>query len=129
MTRRPPGAGKTMMAEAVANELGAMLINISPNRLKGQWGGKNGATKLLHMLYTVAREKKFAPVLVYMDQCEQFFAGGGKKNKSADKDGPSKFKKDLLLYKNALAKEDRVLFMGTSNARAQRTRKATPFNV
>ena len=37
----PSGAGKTMMAEAVANELGALLINMSPVRLKGHFGGKN----------------------------------------------------------------------------------------
>merc|ERR1719230_632013 len=36
----PAGSGKTMMAEAVANELGALFINISPSRLKGAFGGK-----------------------------------------------------------------------------------------
>ena len=40
----PSGSGKTMMAEAVANELGALMINMSPARLKGEFGGKNGAT-------------------------------------------------------------------------------------
>ena len=111
----PSGAGKTMMAEAIANELGALLINISPVRLKGHFGGKNGATKLLHMIYTVARDPAFSPVVVYMDQCDQFFVGGGKKAKSAEKDGPSRFKKDLLVYKNAFVKEDRVIFVGTSS--------------
>lgn len=28
------------------------------------------------------------------------FAGGGKKGKSADKEGASRFKKDLITYKN-----------------------------
>lgn len=28
------------------------------------------------------------------------FAGGGKKGKSADKDGASRFKKDIITYKN-----------------------------
>jgi hypothetical protein len=51
------------------------------------------------------------PVVIYIDECEQFFAGG-KKNK--DKDGPSRFKKDLLLYKNlALGPEHRVIIIGT----------------
>ena len=35
--------------------------------------------------------------------------------KSAEKDGPSRFKKDLLVYKNAFVKEDRVIFVGTSS--------------
>merc|ERR1711988_964403 len=117
----PNGAGKTMMAEAVANELGALFMNISPGRLKGDtfkqhFGAKNGTTKLVHMLYCVARDVKNAPVVTYMDQCDQFFMGGGKKNKNADKDGPGRFKKDLLVYKNqAFQKEDRVIIIGCSS--------------
>jgi len=33
-----------------------------------------------------------APVVIYMDDCEQFFMGGGKKAKM-DKEGPSRFQK------------------------------------
>ena len=52
-------------------------------------------------------------ILSYIDECEQFFNGGGKKNK--DKDGPSRFKKDLLLYKNqAIGPQHRVIIIGTS---------------
>lgn len=32
--------------------------------------------------------------------CVQMFAGGGKKGKSADKEGASRFKKDVITYKN-----------------------------
>ena len=117
----PEGSGKTMMAEAVANELGALVINISPPRLRAQFAGKTGPTKLCHMIYTLAKDDAFAPVVVYMDQCEQFFlsgGGGGKKSnaKNVDRDGPIRFKKDLLTYKNAFAKEDRILFIGTTSA-------------
>ncbi|KAJ1457758.1 hypothetical protein M885DRAFT_514814 [Pelagophyceae sp. CCMP2097] len=112
----PPGAGKTMMAAAVASELGALLLNISPTKLKGHFTGKNGATKMMHCIYSVAKDAAFAPVVVYMDDCEQFFVGGGKKSKAADKDGPGRFKKDLATYKNAFVKEDRVIFIGTTRA-------------
>merc|ERR1711988_400178 len=111
----PTGSGKTMIAEAVANELGALFINISPSRLKGAFGGKNGPIKLIHMLYCVARDVKNAPVVIYMDQCDQFFVGGGKKNKNADKDGPGRFKKELITYKNAFVKEDRVIIIGCTS--------------
>merc|ERR1711988_1024769 len=112
----PAGSGKTMMAEAVANELGALFINISPSRLKGAFGGKNGPTKLVHLVYCVARDTKNAPVVIYMDQCDQFFTGGGKKAKNADKDGPGRFKKDLMTYKNmAFVKEDRVVIIGCTS--------------
>lgn len=112
----PTGAGKTMIAEAVANELGALFINISPDTLKGgSFVGKNGPSKLCHMIYSIAKDNALSPIVVYMDQCEQFFVGGGKKAKSSDKDGPSRFKKDLLTYKNAIAKEDRLIFIGTTS--------------
>merc|ERR1719263_1317219 len=112
----PAGSGKTMMVEAIANELGALFLNISPARVKGTFPGKNGMTKLVHMLYCVSRDVKNAPVVIYMDQCDQFFVGGGKKAKNADKDGPGRFKKDLMLYKNsAFVKEDRVVIIGCTS--------------
>ena len=109
----PSGSGKTLLVEAVANELGALLIHLTPDKLRGNFTGKIGATKLVHMVMTVARDPSMQPVVVYIDECEQFFTGG-KKAKS-DKDGPSRFKKDLLLYKNqALTQEHRVIIIGTS---------------
>jgi IQ and AAA domain-containing protein len=108
----PSGAGKTLMVEAVANELGALLIHLTPAKLRGEFGGKTGPTKLVHMVMTVARDPTMQPCVIYIDECEQFFTGG-KKNK--DKDGPSRFKKDFTLYKNqALGPEHRVIVIGTT---------------
>ena len=108
----PSGAGKTHAVEAVAHELGGLLIHLNPAKLKGQFGGKSGPTKLVHMVMTVARDPAMQPVIIYIDECEQFFTGG---KKSKDKDGPSRFKKDFLLYKNqALDAEHRVIIIGTS---------------
>eukprot|EP01038_Epipyxis_sp_PR26KG_P004068 gene4068-5812_t len=108
----PSGSGKTHAVEAVANELGALLIHLNPAKLRGQFPGKQGPTKLVHLVMTVARDPAMQPVVIYIDECEQFFTGG-KKNK--DKEGPSRFKKDLLLYKNqALGPEHRVIIIGTS---------------
>ncbi len=108
----PSGSGKTHAVEAVANELGALLIHLTPAKLRGQFGGKTGPTKLVHLVMTVARDPAMQPVVIYIDECEQFFTGG-KKNK--DKDGPSRFKKDFLTYKNqALGPEHRVIIIGTT---------------
>ena len=112
----PSGSGKTLMVEAVAHELGGLIIHLTPEKLRGLFPGKSGPTKLVHLVMTVARDPSFQPVVVYMDSCEQFFAGGGKKSKG-DKDGPARFKKDLLLYKNqALETQHRVIIIGTSKA-------------
>jgi hypothetical protein len=110
----PSGAGKTLAVEAVAYELGALLIHLTPEKLRGQFQGKSGPTKLVHMVMKVAMDPTMQPVVIYIDDCEQFFTGG-KKNK--DKDGPSRFKKDLQYYKeNALTNEHRVVILGTTKS-------------
>jgi SpoVK/Ycf46/Vps4 family AAA+-type ATPase len=48
--------------------------------------------------------------VIYIDECEEFFV-----KKSKDKEGPSRFKKDLQSYKNnALTEEHRVVIIGAS---------------
>merc|ERR1719174_3575873 len=68
------------------------------------------------MVYCVAKDIKNAPVVIYMDQCDQFFAGGGKKSKGVDRDGPSRFQKELQIYKAAFTKEDRVIIIGATSS-------------
>ena len=109
----PDGCGKTLMAEAVASELGAMIIDLSPSRLAGNFTDKNGATKLIHMVFSVAKDPLYAPVVIYVDECDQIFQTTKKKKGSSDTNGLRKFQKDLLIYKNqSLSKEDRVLIIG-----------------
>ena len=47
------------------------MINLSPSRLKGLFPGKTGPTKLLHIAFTVARDPSMAPVVIYIDECDQ----------------------------------------------------------
>lgn len=47
------------------------MINLSPSRLKGLFPGKTGSVKVLHMAFEVARDASMAPVLIYIDECEQ----------------------------------------------------------
>lgn len=112
------GSGKTHMVEAIANELNALLIHITPSKLRGNFGGKSGPTKLVHLVMSVARDPTMQPCIIYIDECEQFFTGGKKASKkSSDKsDNMSRFKKDLNTYRNqVITSEHRILFIGTSN--------------
>lgn len=47
------------------------MINLSPRRLKGLFPGKTGPTKLLHMVFKVAKDPSMAPVVIYIDECDQ----------------------------------------------------------
>lgn len=105
----PSGTGKTLMVEAIANELGALLIHLSPSKLKGEFGGKSGPTKLIHLCFKVAIDPTMQPCIIYFDDCEQFC------KKSKDKEGAFRFKKDLDTYmKQALSPEHRVIVIGAT---------------
>ncbi|KAF1314721.1 Iq and aaa domain-containing, partial [Globisporangium splendens] len=112
----PKGSGKTMLVSAIANETGALVLNLSPNNLVGKFTGKTGPTKLVHMSFLLAKVASLQPMLIYIDECEQVFAGGGGKKSKASSDGPSWFKKDLIAYlKAAMDPLDRVLVVGTTS--------------
>jgi hypothetical protein len=110
----PAGCGKTAMAQAVAAQTHALLLNVSPDVLealpKEYKEGKAGPTKFLHMVFSVARHPSFAPCVLYLDRCEQVFAG---KKKGGE---PAKFKKDLITYCNSLKPEERVAVVGCATA-------------
>ena len=62
---------------------------------------------------TIARDNIIQPVVIYFDECEKLFSGG-KKNK--EKDGYSRFKKDLMLYKKqALTNKHNCIIICTTN--------------
>uniref|UniRef100_A0A7S0AWZ5 ATPase AAA-type core domain-containing protein n=1 Tax=Minutocellus polymorphus TaxID=265543 RepID=A0A7S0AWZ5_9STRA len=101
------------MMKAVANQLGALLITLSPEMIKDHFLDKIEATRLIHMIFTVARDDRFGPVLLNIDECEQFFQSST--GKQVDRSGPVRFQKDLLIYKNqAIEKKDRVIIIGTT---------------
>lgn len=109
----PPGTGKIMLMEAVAHELGALLVHLSPSTVSGVFPGKAGPTSLVHMVMTVARDPELQPVVIYIDECEKMFPRG---KVAKLQDGLSKLKKDLLTYKrDALTSEHRCLIIGTSS--------------
>ncbi|KAL7479851.1 hypothetical protein ACHAW6_005570 [Cyclotella cf. meneghiniana] len=113
----PEGSGKTMMAQAIASEIGALFINLSSSTIGNAFGGMEGATKLVHMVFTVAKEKSYSPVVIYLDNCHEFFSGKSMKGECVDINASmQRFQKDLLIYKNqALKNEDRVLVIGCTN--------------
>ena len=110
----PKGSGKSLMVNIIASEIGALLINLSSATIGNSFGGKEGATKLIHMAFTVAKDMANAPVIIHIDNCHEFFMAKSKKGSKSDINTEmQRFQKDLLIYKNqALKKEDRVIVIG-----------------
>lgn len=106
----PRGTGKTLLVNAVAAETGAYLFNLTPKNTAGQFLGKSNVTKMVHMVFKVARA--CPPAIVYIDNVEMIFA---KKVPKDDTSDPKRLKKDLLKALKSLSGEDRVIVIGTSN--------------
>lgn len=106
-------SGKSMIVQAIANHTKALLINLSPSKIPEKYlTEKHGTTKLVHMIFTVAKDPKFSPVIIYLDECEIYLQSSKKKKKA---NAALKLQKDLLIYKNqALSYDDRVLVIGCS---------------
>ena len=84
------GTGKTMLVQALATEMGAQIFNLSPKNTAGQFQGKANVTKMIHMVFKVARAQ--GPSIIYIDGFEMIFA---KKVPKDDTSDPKRIKKDL----------------------------------
>ena len=110
----PSGSGKTLVVNAIANEINGIVFDLSPKSLNGKFEGKSSQTKLIHMVFMVAKEICNAPAIIYLDSCDEFMLNS-KNKKKAGKGGAARFMKDLQTYRNqALQKDDRVLIIGTT---------------
>eukprot|EP00743_Colponemidia_sp_Colp-15_P001010 GILK01001116.1.p1 GENE.GILK01001116.1~~GILK01001116.1.p1 ORF type:complete len:850 (-),score=212.62 GILK01001116.1:85-2634(-) len=110
----PKGTGKTLLARAVATETGAHFFDLSPSNIEGKYGGKNGATMLIHMIFRIAMEQ--GPAVIYIDDCEKVFSGAAGKKKGSDSAGATRIKKDLIAHKKLLTDEHRVIIIGCSSS-------------
>ena len=97
----PAGTGKTQVVRSIATETRAIVFDISPIVIKDVYNqDRKEGEKLVAMVMVTA--KKFAPALIYIDECEKVFAGKKKKKKGAkgkkkanDPTNPSRIKKAL----------------------------------
>lgn len=72
---------------------------------------QGGAAKLLHMVFTVAKDPALGPCVIYCDEVEKLLAGGKKKVVT---EGPARFKKDLPVYIASLTAEHSAVVIGCS---------------
>lgn len=107
----PHGSGKTMLAQAIATETGAMMMDISYDRIANCFPGKNGIMKIMHMIFQVAREPKWGPTVLYMEDLEVLY-GAAKGKKKKQKKAEGRYKKALLKYLKTLDPVEQVIVIG-----------------
>jgi SpoVK/Ycf46/Vps4 family AAA+-type ATPase len=99
------------MVQAIASEMGAQIFNISPKNTSGQFAGKSNVTKMLHIVFKVARAQ--GPSVIYLEGVEMIFA---KKVPKEDTSDPKRIKKDLAkCIKLIRDHKERVILIATSN--------------
>jgi len=115
----PKGSGKTMLARAIATEVGATFLDLSPDTIAGKYlQAKTGSALLVYKTFLVAQDN--SPAIIYMDNVEQIFQAA-KKKKGGDGDAPSRIKKDIVaaIRQVKIGKEsveqDRILFIGATS--------------
>lgn len=106
----PRGCGKKMLANIIANEVGATLFDLSPANIVGKYPGKDGLKMLIHLVSKVG--KALEPTVILINDCEKQFA---KKLSKADKDlDPKRLKKVLPKFMKGVKSDSRFLLVGTT---------------
>lgn len=62
-----PGTGKTMLAEALANEVGGRFIRVKSNELYEKWLGDSGQ-KIDQLFASAIEQSKTVPVILFFDE-------------------------------------------------------------
>ncbi|ESO02564.1 hypothetical protein HELRODRAFT_188756 [Helobdella robusta] len=107
----PVGTGKKMLVNAICNETGANLIDLTATNITGKYPGKDGLKLLLHMVFKIG--KALQPSVIFIDDCEKMFKKKLAKNDMSD---PKRLRKELPKALKLVKGEDRILLVGTSKA-------------
>lgn len=107
----PKGTGKKALVHAICTELGATLFDMTPANIVGKYPGKSGLLMMMHLVTKAAR--LLQPSVIFMGDAEKPFM---KKVPKGDRTDPKRLKKDLPKLIKNISSEDRVMFIGTTNA-------------
>ncbi|MEI6731596.1 MAG: ATP-binding protein [archaeon] len=94
----PPGCGKSLVAEAIANEVGASFFNVKASDLKSKWVGET--EKKMADLFALARTRQ--PAIIFIDEFESLGRERSNVNNSFEKD----FISQLLVEIDGMGNKD-----------------------
>ncbi len=110
----PPGCGKTLIATALANEINAALIDVSPATIMSKWLGE--AEKNVKRVFQKAREiaANGTPVIIFIDEVD-----GLLQQYSDEVGGEKRARNQFLMEMDGLAEKMNnrllVFVIGTTN--------------
>ncbi|XP_072760496.1 dynein regulatory complex protein 11 isoform X2 [Anoplolepis gracilipes] len=105
-----PGAGKTLLANAICSEVGALLFDVSAPVLIDKYVGKENQKRLIEMISKVARV--YAPSIIFLDAGEKPWL---KEVPPAERHlQPRRFAKDFVKLVKGIKPGDQILFLSLS---------------
>ncbi|KFM70795.1 IQ and AAA domain-containing protein 1, partial [Stegodyphus mimosarum] len=106
----PHGVGKKSLVYAIANEIGAVMMNLSAENIQGKYPGKEGLQMLLHLVSKVGRLVQ--PTVIYIKDAENYF--WKKKPPTTTLSESGRLKKELPKFVKKIGASDRILVCGTT---------------
>ena len=125
--RRPPralllygaaGVGKTHLANAIAQAMGALVLDLSARTVAGRYPEPGQHARLLHLAFELARDASAAPVVIFLDEVELLLPAARPSSKAtgaaaaAAASGPARFRRDLVTYVQSLTADDATVIVG-----------------
>ena len=108
----PPGTGKTLVAKAIASEIEAFFISITPAQLQSKWVGESEAA--VRKLFANARKNQ--PSVIFIDEIESI---GSRANFSGEHSWQSSFVNSFLAEMDGFDENEEVFVIGATNHKEQ----------
>ncbi|PQQ01549.1 putative cell division cycle ATPase [Prunus yedoensis var. nudiflora] len=106
----PPGTGKTMLAKAIANEVGASFINVSVSTITSKWFGEDEKNE--RALFTLAA--KVSPNNIFVDEVDSMLV---QRTRVGEHEAIRKIKNEFMTHWDGLLTKtgDRILVLAATN--------------
>ena len=102
----PPGTGKTMIAKAIANEVGAKFYAVKGSDIVSKWVGES--EKNINSLFETARKDDLA--IIFIDEMDSLFGERGK-----DPHNDKRVNEFLQQIDGFIGKSPNLLLLGATN--------------
>uniref|UniRef100_A0A0A0LJV7 AAA+ ATPase domain-containing protein n=1 Tax=Cucumis sativus TaxID=3659 RepID=A0A0A0LJV7_CUCSA len=106
----PPGTDKTMLAKAIANEVGASFINVSMSTITSKWFGED--EKNVRALFMLAA--KVSPTIIFVDEVDSML---GQRTRVGEHEAMRKIKNEFMSHWDGLLtrNDERILVLAATN--------------
>eukprot|EP00357_Protocruzia_adherens_P006434 CAMPEP_0114988938 /NCGR_PEP_ID=MMETSP0216-20121206/9901_1 /TAXON_ID=223996 /ORGANISM="Protocruzia adherens, Strain Boccale" /LENGTH=489 /DNA_ID=CAMNT_0002351823 /DNA_START=213 /DNA_END=1682 /DNA_ORIENTATION=+ len=103
----PPGVGKTMLLQAIANEVDATCFWVSVADVTSKYIGES--ERLLRLLFELAKE--YAPSVIFIDEMDSI----GRKRNGQESETERRIKTEFLRQMDEIKWDERVHVIATTN--------------